>query len=506
MLSSIKIFLEQRAQQLHHHQGGAVILLVLAAFLILTLTSMMMFDAGVSARDKMEIQTAADTAAYSQAVIKARSMNMIAYTNTAKRVFYGYLYTYFAAWQALLASWAAYAARCFRIFPHIPSCIRWGVGLVQIIMQGIELVVTHFSLMRRMRDEVENLENYQVYMQGITPWWSYAENLVRGSYNGATVTAAWPAPSATIPTDIIAPVVSAVSFIDGLFGTSFVQDYIPDFGLQTDDKLPLQKRGGIMGSAHLGYCIEFLGTPEHIMPLAEHIMQSDSGMKGISRDGQTLGILAGLAIAGMQNCIIASVILGDNVLDYTVGGLQQLGEAEWMQRTSNITIAYQAANYRTHNREQMDGLLIDHAERAFFKADGYWSMARSEFVYSDSVIAQHGNGLIPGIGSIGSRFSQGLVGGIMHRPNMWAPHWTARLRPMHLPGESLGTSAHGKDIGMIPILLDVAPYIAVTGLVAGLLDSNFDVGSAIRDIMFLYLASAGYSGDNAVERLQGLAQ
>lgn len=503
MLTLFKQFIEHQAKALHGAQGGAVILLVLAAFLILTLSTMMMFDAGVSAHNKMEIQTAADTAAYSQAVIKARSMNMISYTNTAKRVFYGYVYTYFAAWEALMASRLVYKAQCFKWLPDPNACVRWGVGLAQILVQGVELFISDIPLMKRAAAEVETLDNYQTYMVGITPGWGYAENLVRGSYNGATITAAWPAPPATIPS-VISIVNDVLSFVDTFAGTTLIADYMPDFGLQTDDSLPIEKRGGGSGAlAHTGYCAEFFGTPEHLLPAAEHVAQSDSGMKGISRDGQTLALFFGAAMAVVPNCIIASFVLGDNVLDWSVSTLSRPSPDEWMQNTSNLTLAYQAGAHRGENRAQMDfANLNDHNELSIFEADGYWSLARSEIVYTDSIIASAGNNLIPGLGSLGSRLTGGVVNGIMKRPNMWAPQWTSRLRPVHLPKQSLGTSARGNEFGMIPILLDIAPYMAVTGSVAGLIDSNFSFESAFRDIMFIYLASAGYNG----ERLQGLAQ
>lgn len=491
---------QRGGKNLHRSQGGAVILLVLAGFLILVLATMMMFDAGNVTRDKTQLQTAADTAAYSQAVIKARTMNMVTYANIAKRVFYSYVYTYWAAWQALIASWIMYKADCFKIWPNPYACKRWAVGLVQIIVQGVEMIAGDLPLINgRTKQEVQTLENYQKYMIGITPWWAYAENLLRGAYNGATVTAAWPPPPATIP-NVWTQIENVVRTLDSIFGSTFLADYFPDRGGKTDS-MPLKKRSGIMG--HTGYCAEFIGSAEHVMSMAEHLMQSDSGAKGISRDTQTTGIFAANSFIGVQNCIIASFFLGDNVLDYRVGDmLSSPSLNDWMQDTSNITIAYQAGAYRSNSRAQTENLLNDHAELSLFEAEGYWSLARSEIVYGDSPASAALDGFVPGLGDV-LAIAQGPISAIVGGPNMWTPRWTGKLRPLHLPGESLGkTTVRSEDIGLGAIFLDVVSHMAITGTIAGLLDSEFSFNAALNDLAYFYMASAGYNGD----RLQGLSQ
>lgn len=72
-------------RHLHENEGGAVALLMLAAAIVVMLLSWVIYDAGLSTRTKVRVQGAADTAAFSQAAIKARTMNMLAYTNIAKR-------------------------------------------------------------------------------------------------------------------------------------------------------------------------------------------------------------------------------------------------------------------------------------------------------------------------------------------------------------------------------------------------------------------------------------
>src|SRR5690625_3321096 len=128
MMTHLPKLLRRRLENFHHAQGGAIIILVLAGFLILILSSLMMFDAGRAASDKMEVQTAADTAAYSQSVIKARTMNMLTYANTAKRMIYSYVYVYWAALEGLFLGWVYYASQCFRIWPDLAACAKWVVG------------------------------------------------------------------------------------------------------------------------------------------------------------------------------------------------------------------------------------------------------------------------------------------------------------------------------------------------------------------------------------------
>lgn len=79
----------QKLDQVRRDERGAVAFLCLIAILILLLVSWTMFDAGTATRVKVQAQSTADSAAYSQAAIKARSMNMLAYSNISKRSIWG---------------------------------------------------------------------------------------------------------------------------------------------------------------------------------------------------------------------------------------------------------------------------------------------------------------------------------------------------------------------------------------------------------------------------------
>ena len=99
-----KIEWHKRAEKLDRDQNGAVAFLCLIAILILLLVAWTMFDAGLAARDKVRAQTTADTAAYSQAAIKARSMNMLAYSNISKRSIWG-IHSLYPAYMVATHSW-----------------------------------------------------------------------------------------------------------------------------------------------------------------------------------------------------------------------------------------------------------------------------------------------------------------------------------------------------------------------------------------------------------------
>src|SRR5690554_3690715 len=75
MLKLLNFEPRKRLRALDAHQGGAVLLLCLAAVLILMLMAWVVMDAGQVTRDKIEAQTSADVAAYSQASVKSRAMN-----------------------------------------------------------------------------------------------------------------------------------------------------------------------------------------------------------------------------------------------------------------------------------------------------------------------------------------------------------------------------------------------------------------------------------------------
>ncbi len=75
-------------------------MLCIAGLLILLMIGLVLYDATATSKDKVTVQGAADMAAMSQASVKARSMNMLAYSNIAKRSIFSIHSTYISSFIA----------------------------------------------------------------------------------------------------------------------------------------------------------------------------------------------------------------------------------------------------------------------------------------------------------------------------------------------------------------------------------------------------------------------
>ncbi|RAL25011.1 hypothetical protein DL240_02015 [Lujinxingia litoralis] len=91
-------------RHLHEQQRGAIAILAMAGAMILLLASWTVYDTGSAAQKKMDAQIAADTAALSQATVKARSMNLLAYANVTKRSVWG-IHTLYPSYMSAVAQW-----------------------------------------------------------------------------------------------------------------------------------------------------------------------------------------------------------------------------------------------------------------------------------------------------------------------------------------------------------------------------------------------------------------
>jgi hypothetical protein len=514
-------------------QGGAILLVVLAGILIVVLTGLAMYDAGTVAQEEMQLQTAADSAAFSQSVVKARSMNMISYANTAKRVLFSYFVVHMTGKNAMVSSTIIYIASCVSSYgTDTESCERAAVGL----SQGAEAELPNLlnnvqEAGERAADEIETLDDFQAYLTGITPWWAYAENMMRGTQNGATITTAWPVPEGTLP-NWANKFVGLVQAYDDNFDTNY-SGAIPD---KTDrfDRLPIQQRDVANDGYfdfHFGdgldYCSELALSLEHILLAAEHIISSDGNDDdGISTDGQTMGLFALGTLLPIADCreafdyfqvMIKGGSLGDmdfaqKVMDYRVdeGGFEPdaLDENEWMQRTSNITLAYRDAQRSSGLRDKYSGIFGDHDESPLYQSDGTWSVARSEVVFGEPA-EENIFSDIPLIGNVAGSLINGssdaLAGPVVYmrgNPHMWSPRWTARLRPVYLPGEHLGTTLSGEDVGLGAVFIDTLPYLAASKSMATVVDDDFDVTTAVADMYFMYAASSAYT----LDRMEGFEQ
>jgi hypothetical protein len=179
-------------------------------------------------------------------------------------------------------------------------------------------------------------------------------------------------------------------------------------------------------------------------------------------------LVLGAVLAGT-----AGMLHSSNVFDETDDPweLDARDEATWLKRTSNLAIAYlNDPDKMDADRTKFEVTPSDYQHTAGFvdeqlySSSGMWTMSKSEITY------------------------------IGDDPDMWHPSWTARMRPVHLPGEF-------EDGGftMFDAYAQVVPYLALSAQVASIQgSSSVDAFLAsIRDIVRLGLASAAMGPSTA---------
>src|SRR5699024_4619598 len=92
--------LKSQFERFNRDQQGAIALLVLAALMALLMMGLVILDTGDAAREKITVQSAADAAAWSEAAVEARAMNMMALANIGKRITIGMTAFYDALWYS----------------------------------------------------------------------------------------------------------------------------------------------------------------------------------------------------------------------------------------------------------------------------------------------------------------------------------------------------------------------------------------------------------------------
>lgn len=493
--------------RLHSDEGGAVLIMVLAGILICFMTALVVYDAGVAANDKMSSQVAADTSAFSASVVKARSMNMISVANTNKRVLYGTAVTYNAAALALVEAEASYAASCAASWgTNFSACYNAVVGGIQVTVEAIEFAATNlWHLTKTTKAEVQALEKYQDYLITITPWWAWIDAVLRASRNNGTFAATWPPPGDVA--EVLDKVTQVIQGIDFIFGGS-LSSYIPAHSSSIDG-LPVGRRDkeGSFITAYPVYCYSYVFSLDHLMTFAEHYAKSG----GISRKGRTLGFYA-LNVVTTLPCLAAHGMLSNDVFDYRIKGAPQFynpfssGSStnpgdEWLQSTSMISIGYKARAGRNSDeggRQKYNYMSQDYNDltKQLTGNDGQMAIARSEIVYKQQSLLNLVFGAsLPSLNPSNSSQAENAMG----RPEMWNPAWTARLRPVVLPGETLGSSVvyqgDGDPVGLSEMGMDMVPFLVLSGLI-GLLQDNTSLESMIHDMVFFAASSKGFNSDN----------
>ncbi len=444
------------------NQGGAVALMTMAALLIIMMMAWVIYDAGDSARDALDIQAAADTAAWSQSAVEARSMNMIAFANVGKRVTFGMTSFYQSLWLAyaeLLIIAAVLTVVCwvadvFALGSITTICEKLTeftieVGLVM-IEEAPDLIIFETDLAGGyFKNDVEAFDNYQKYFAGMTKWWSWAESLTRGARNGSLTTVSWPVPKR-----------------------------IGSTGFQTSevDKLPIVK----MTSTVEGYaemCARVYSEFDIVVHLADYAIKNIiSGTA--TKNWKTViifAITAGLAVVNMPaGCALMAAFFGNAGLPYEMEAFSS--EAKWQLRASNMSFSY-APNKRrfseTEDRQKYNNLDADYtASMPHYTGGGYFAMARSEISYQNGT------------------------------PDLWHTSWTARMRPVALPGE---WAALGGDITMVKAWRDTLPYMVGSAAILGVIGAatgsgDMDLVSGGRDLLMID-SSLGALSDENIEGL-----
>ncbi len=391
-------------ERLNEEQGGAVFLLCLVGILILLLMSWVLVDGILVTRDKSEVQSSADAGAYSGASVKARSMNMMAFSNVAKRSLVGVHATY----EAMVNSYAMYVEELFWErcdFDSVPPD-TWYTCEDSVFVENRDLYEEEmdgdYEAYQDNRDfymaDLRGLDNYQQYLTEITGWWAWSESVLRAQRNGATLASSFRPPAA-----------------DGMPRggyQSMVQPVINEAGggmaeFQNPDRLPVEKGAFWATMVEDGMERAVFDDWEHVMNADHHRQRSELG--------------------AAENSVIhrGASSLFEGALEQTYQDLGEHGrpwriwsradqEARWYFDSSHIVLTYHhhPGLFTSMREGKYDGVFGDYERSGelrdsdLYRPTGYWGMARAEFSY------QH-----------------------EEAPDLWRPVWTARMRPMALPDE-----------------------------------------------------------------------
>ena len=421
--------IRHRIDALHGEQQGAVLLLCLAALLMLLLMSWALLDGIFVVQDKGEVQASADVAAYSQASVQARSMNMMAFTNVAKRSMVGVYATYDAMFEAfdewlILDLWPSkvWEEKC-DVHDTFDTCTD------PVWERNWELFTDERDGDRAAYHEAANyyvadlraLDTYQKYLMSMTPWWGWSEAVIRAQRNGATLATSFPPPESVGDSfpfevgDLGSQVATEAGGAAGFLHSSSLVDRLPLEHADDRDFWEGMVQGGMER--------EVWGW-ENQINADHHQARSDFGA------AETVVIDRGAN--EMMQRKLADIRDGvrpvyEDLARYAAPWRLQsdvTNEAEWLFKTSNLVMTYR------HQAEYFDGM-VDKYERIgedlevnqsdataqTYRPTGYWGLARSEISYQAE-----------------------------DTPNLWRPAWTARMRPVSLPNEF---REQGDDFPMI---------------------------------------------------------
>lgn len=410
--------------------SGAIVLLGLVAILILMLLSWVLYDSGQMSRNKLDTQTAADTAAYSQAAIKARSMNNLAYANIAKRTTVGIHSQYKALWKAYKMWFAKQVALCAAGDDHACDLVTENEPILE-AEQSHDFKNYRDQLGEKYYlQDIIAIDNFQRYTHALTPWWGWSEAVLRAGRNGATMTASFPAPrgkavGAPILNDITDRVISEVGWTP-LVRYSGHYDQLPVRVSTYRDML------GYGMSSPLSFESEYQANND------QHKQNSEGGA------ATQEVIQAARSYFGGAVTNYSKSVFGEHGKPWRL--FETTNPARWTTWTSNLVITYRREEEMFDQMRQKYAVpdkdyALEKEDR--YRSTGYFGMARGE-------ISFHGS----------------------DAPDLWHPSWTARLRPVALPGEF-----DHAGFKMSAVWHDILPYMALSGII------NTGDDGVVRDSM-----------------------
>lgn len=413
-------------RRFHQDEEGAILLFSLAGILVLMLLTWTVMDVGQVTRTKLESQASADMAAYSQAAVKARSMNMLAYTNIAKRSIVGihslYAGMFFAYEEWLLTEmWDACGAN--------PGDTATCAALARELDQWRQERDNDYKKFESntkgvYQEDLKALDNYQNYIMNLTPWWGWSEAVVRAQRNTATFAASYPPPGGSIRKnfpDITDAVIAKV----GSVGHNNLSSAV--------ESLPVKHSGDRVAWGQ-GPDSGGITDPAYIKERADYasLHQSNSAL-GAALD---------------QN-----IADGQKYASYNVGNsIEALGQwarpvvfqewldtdEKWLRATSNIIFTFHDGGELFEARREKYSVPASEydldaigASDDVFRPKGYWAMARSEISF--------------------------VPAGRVKVPDMWHARWTARMRPVALPDELV----YG-GYNLNAVYYDIMPFLTLS--------------------------------------------
>jgi len=468
----------------HRGERGAVAMAALAACILLLMMGATLWDTGNTVRAKTKLQTATDSAAYTQAAIKARTMNFVSFANIGKRTVTGVHNSYWAwamAWDSMTAARCAQMAACCAPTPLpkpcctpcvIRDCLKnWSFYAREgpdyqafsgstLAVPGIESVkfLLGTSLNGNSKHgfgrELAALNRFQEYLSGVTPWWGFLASALRGAKNGATATTSWPLPPMEESSEFSVTYQHIKRFLNAIGDAAeWLSDGsspIPDFELPViADNVPVSQSSskreachfpvnisvggfslGSTGPGTIGRGAEFLGN--HAINYARSTGES---WNACAIRPETV-MAAATTLYNLAACSHSTTVnnkFEQNMAPMKLDTGMTTEPSSELGRT-NLVIGYRHLDYVSGTKYAFNpeyessntwsSLPYPGLENVnHYEPNGVWSIARSEVTTPEKYSINTGpvDDMITSDGTNG--------------PWMFTTGWTARIRPLQYDGE-----------------------------------------------------------------------